>query len=133
MKRKLSEQSFASLAEFRYALRKFLRFSKDYLASKDMTPEQYEALLALRAASGSLSIGALSERLQVKHHSAVSLVNKLEGRKLIRRIDAQTDRRVVHLKLSKEGDALIEELAQPHHQRLCELRDEIVRALAALC
>ena len=132
MKRKLPRHAFESLAGFRYALRKFLRFSKDYLTSVSMTPEQYEALLALRAAPSPLTIGALSERLQVKHHSAISLVNKLEQRALIRRIRAEIDRRMVHLELTKQGETVIQQLAQAHHQRACELRDEIVAALRRL-
>ena len=56
---------YQPLAAFRYGLRKFLRFSKDFLASEDLTPEQYEALLALKAFSGKngLLVGELSERL----------------------------------------------------------------------
>jgi len=62
------DKDYHPLAGFRYALRKFLRFSKDYLADHArLTPEQYEALLALKAFAPKegLLVGELSERLQV--------------------------------------------------------------------
>jgi DNA-binding MarR family transcriptional regulator len=121
--------TLTALADFRYALRKFLRFSKEYLASYSLTPEQYEVLLALRAAPEPLTIGSLSERLQVKHHTAISLVNKLAAHHLIHRVPSHADRRVVHLELSTIGQSLIEKLAAAHYPRVCQTRDEIVAAL----
>jgi len=62
----LHPEDYDALATFRYELRKFLSFSKRALAAEaELTPEQYEALLALKAFSSStgLSIGDLSERL----------------------------------------------------------------------
>ena len=82
---RLSHDEYVALAAFRHALRKLLRFSREYLISFDLTPEQYETLLALRAAPASTSIVVLSEQLQVKHHTAISLVNKLARRGLLRR------------------------------------------------
>jgi hypothetical protein len=65
---------FESLATFRYQVRRFLRFSKDLLSSEDLTPDQYQALLAIRAfsANGKLSIRDLAEQLQVRHHSTTT-------------------------------------------------------------
>ena len=94
---RLSHDEYVALAAFRHALRKLLRFSREYLISFDLTPEQYETLLALRAAPASTSIVVLSEQLQVKHHTAISLVNKLARRGLLRRQHRRADRRVVHL------------------------------------
>ena len=74
------------MASVRYVLRKLLRFSKDFVRAKaKLTPEQYEALLALKAFSNNegLTVGQLSERVQVKHHTAVSLTDKLTARKLV--------------------------------------------------
>ena len=98
MIRSLQDEDYNALACFRYAMRKFLSFSKRALAAEaQLTAEQYEALLALKAFSSStgLTIGDLSERLQVKHHSAVSLVDKLEGRRLVRREQGIADLRGV--------------------------------------
>ncbi len=71
---RLEPGDYQALANFRYLLRKFLRFSKDFLSAKShLSPEQYEALLAIKvfASSGGFSISQLSERLQVRHHSAI--------------------------------------------------------------
>jgi DNA-binding MarR family transcriptional regulator len=94
---------YEALANFRYLLRKFLRFSKDFLSAKShLSPEQYEALLAIKvfASSGGLNISQLSERLQVRHHSAVNIVDRLVERKLITRTAVRSDRRRRFLELT---------------------------------
>jgi len=131
----LPERDYQSLALFRYGLRKFLRFSKGTLATKaKLTPEQYEALLALKAFSGrsGLLVGELSERLQVKHHTAVSLTEKLARRKLVTRKRSLTDRRKVHVQLTAAGTRLLARLAAVHRSRLRSLAPELLAALRAI-
>src|SRR5205814_5537739 len=102
----LHSEDYEALASFRYAMRKFLSFSKRALAAEaNLTPEQYEALLALKAFSGKAgrSISNLSERLQVKHHTAVSLVDKLEELEFVRRTQGTADRRQVFVTLTRAG------------------------------
>jgi DNA-binding MarR family transcriptional regulator len=123
---------YEALAKFRYLLRKFLRFSKDFLeTTANLNSEQYEALLAIRAfpAGEGLTITDLSERLQVKHHSAVNLVDRLVERKLVRRQPGSRDRREKHLELTGAGINLIEKLATVHRK---ELRTRSVEMIAAL-
>src|SRR5213082_4045067 len=106
---RLRAEDYEALAELRYLLRKFLRFSKDLLRSNaGLNPEQYEALLAIKAyPSGNFTISQLSERLQVKHHSAVNIVDRLVERQLIRRQAGEEDRRERHLQLTAKGEELI--------------------------
>src|SRR5256714_4697101 len=123
---------YQSLAAFRYGLRKFLRSSKDYLADHArLTPEQYEALLALKAFAPKegLLVGELSERLQVKHHTAVSLTDKLTQRRLVTRRRGTTDRREVYVQLTPSGSALVSRLAVVHRDVLRQLAPELVAAL----
>ena len=130
-----SQGDYEPLAAFRYGLRKFLRFSKEFLANEaDLTPEQYEALLALKAFSNKqgLLVGELSERLQVKHHTAVSLTDKLAQRNLVTRTRGTSDRRKVHVQLTRSGAALVSRLAAVHRQKLRTLRPELLAALQAL-
>src|SRR6476469_1098991 len=90
----LQPDDYEALANFRYSMRKFLSFSRRVLKTEaGLTPEQYEALLALKACSlkNGLTIGQLSERLQVKHHTAVSLVNRMEEVGLVRREPNEAD------------------------------------------
>ena len=131
---RLTLQDYESLADFRYLLRKFLRFSKDFLRSAGLSPEQYEALLAIKASatSSGLTILHLSERLQVKHHSAVNTVDRLAERKLITRQTSATDRRQRHLKLTDRGEKLIEELAAAHRKEMRSRSPEMIKALQRL-
>jgi DNA-binding MarR family transcriptional regulator len=116
-------------------MRKFLRFSKDELAARaKITPEQYEALLALRASAheGDFTIGQLSERLQVKHHSAVTLVAKLVERGLVARRAGTTDRRQVFLKLTPQGSTLLAKVAASHREEIRRRSTEMIEALTRL-
>ena len=131
----LSPDDYEALAEFRYLLRKFLRFSKDFLmATAGLNPEQYEALLAIRAfaAPVGLTISQLSERLQVKHHSAVNIVDRLVERKLVTREAGETDRRRRHVQLTAKGEKLIEELAIAHRKEIRLRSADMIKALERL-
>lgn len=131
----LSRQDYYNMACLRYALRKFLRFSKDFVSKNaKLTPEQYEALLVLKAFSTDegLTVGQLSERVQVKHHSAVSLTDKLAARKLVTKRRGKPDRRYVYIKLTTSGNTLVKLLAAGHRQEIRKHAREIVEALTKL-
>jgi len=132
---RLHNDDYDALAIFRYLLRKFLRFSKEFLrAYAGLNPEQYEALLVInaRGANGRVTISQLSERLQIKHHSAINLVNRLVERKLIWRQAGQRDRRERHLELTPKGETLFKELAAVHHRELRNRSEEMIKALQGL-
>jgi DNA-binding MarR family transcriptional regulator len=131
----LHPDDYEVLAEFRYLIRKFLRFSKDFLrATADVNPEQYEALLAIKAFAAPVgsTISQLSERLQVKHHSAVNIVDRLVERKLVTRQAAATDRRRRHVQLTAKGEQLIEELAIMHRKEIRLRSGDMIKALERL-
>jgi DNA-binding MarR family transcriptional regulator len=131
----LHSDDYEALAELRYLGRKFLRFSKDWLRAKvGLNPEQYEALLAMKASSSpkGLTISELSERLQVRHHSAVNIVDRLVESKLITREAGETDRRQRYVTLTAKGEKLIEELASVHHKELSNRSREMIQALERL-
>jgi len=131
----LHDDDYAALAAFRYALRKFLRFSKRSLAAEaNLTPEQYEALLALKAFSieAGLTIGDLSERLQVKHHTAVSLVDKLEALRFVRRTHGTVDRRQVFVSLTTAGSRVLAKVAVLHRREMRIRSPEMIEALLRL-
>jgi DNA-binding MarR family transcriptional regulator len=132
---RLSQHDYEALAELRYLGRKFLRFSKEYLRTEaSLNPEQYEALLAIKAfgTAESATISQLSERLQVKHHSAVNIVDRLVERQLIRRQPSERDRRERHLQLTAKGEALIEELAAVHFYELRDRSEEMIKGMERL-
>jgi DNA-binding MarR family transcriptional regulator len=131
----LRQQDYHCMASLRYALRKLLRFSKDFVSARaNLTTEQYEALLALKAfsADDGLTVGQLSERVQVKHHTAVSLTDKLAARKLLTKRRGRSDRRRVYVKLTAAGMRLVESLATGHRREIRKHTREIIQALAKL-
>jgi len=131
----LRPDDYEALAELRYLGRKFLRFSKDLLrANAGLNPEQYEALLAVKASSSEkgVTISQLSERLQVKHHSAVNIVDRLVERKLVTRAAGETDRRQRHVALTAKGEKLIAELAAVHWHELRNRSGDMITALERL-
>jgi DNA-binding MarR family transcriptional regulator len=78
------------------------------------------------------TIRTLAERLTLKHHSVVELVDRLEGNGYVRRARARDDRRNVIVSLLPRGERMLEEVAR---QRIDELRSnghELVRAIDRL-
>src|SRR5512135_1629515 len=90
---------YREMAEFRYQLRRFLRFSELAAPAAGLKPQQYLLLLALRGLPPEMqpTVGALAERLQLRHHSTVGLVDRLERRGLVRRVRGARDRRQILL------------------------------------
>jgi DNA-binding MarR family transcriptional regulator len=115
-----SNTEYEILADFRYALRRFLHFSESAARKVGLTPQQHQALLTIRGSPGGrqLSVGELAERLQIRHHSAVGLVDRLEDAQLIRRSRGADDRRKVYLALTGRGARLIEQLSALHREEL---------------
>jgi DNA-binding MarR family transcriptional regulator len=131
----LQPDDYEALANFRYAMRKFLSFSRGALKTEaQLTPEQYEALLALKASSleSGLTIGQLSERLQVKHHTAVSLVNRMEEVGLVRREPNEEDRRQVFVRMTSTGSEILDKVAILHRQEIRLRSPEMIEALIRL-
>jgi DNA-binding MarR family transcriptional regulator len=132
---KLSPDDYHSMASFRHLVRKFLRFSKEAVkTTANLNSEQYEALLAIKAftSSDALTIADLSERLQVKHHSTVNIVDRLVARKLVRRKTSSHDRRARHLELTAAGNNLVERLAAMHRKEIRRRSPEMIAVLERL-
>lgn len=118
--RKVTQEQYETLATFRFALRQFLRFSEEAAKTAGLTPQQHQALLAIKGFPGRsrVSIGELAERLQIAHHSAVGLVDRLMAEKLVKRETSKEDRRQVDVTLTKRGESLLEALSSAHHEEL---------------
>ncbi len=131
----IKDQDYQSLAEFRYQIRRFLHFSEQAVRAAGLEPQQHQLLLALRgfAASGEpASIRALAERLQIQHHSAVELVDRLVDRGFVTRSRAPSDRRQVLIRLTPRGEAELEKLAVCHMEELQKNGPALVAALDTL-
>ncbi len=115
----VSPGEYRALAGFRQALRRFLRFSEAAAEAAGLTPRQHQALLAIRgSAAGRLAVGDLAEQLQVRHHSAVELVDRLVALRLVFRGRAPGDRRRVMVTLTEAGSRRLERLARTHRAEL---------------
>lgn len=125
---------YQTLSAFRYALRQFLHFSTEAARVAGLSPQQHQALLALKGFPGRqhASVGELAERLDLRHHSTVGLVDRLVKRKLVRRQTDSTDRRRVHVVLTLQGEALVDRLSSAHRDELRRLGPELQRLLATL-
>jgi DNA-binding MarR family transcriptional regulator len=117
------DEDYATLATFRYELRRFLHFSESAAEAAGVTAQQYQGLLAIRAAPGAaMSVGALAERLLLRPHSTTGLVDRLQKLALVERFQAEGDRRQVRVRLSDRGNALLASLAASHRTELRRLR-----------
>ncbi|MDQ3987159.1 MAG: MarR family transcriptional regulator [Actinomycetota bacterium] len=112
--RKLSDDDYRRLLEFRTAIRKFLAYSKNQAAKVDLTPTQHQLLLAIRGytAPGEPTIGHVARCLLIRHHSAVELVDRAEAAGLVDRRTDPDDQRVVRLALTKSGAAKLERISR---------------------
>ena len=120
----LSKADYEKLAQFRYQLRRFLRFSEEVTRRKGITMLQYLLLLQIRGFPGRdwATVGELAERLQAKHHGIVSLISRCEGAGLVQRVASRNDKRRVEVRLTAKGARHLEQLALLHRAELLSLR-----------
>ena len=130
---KLKDRDYATLAGFRYELRKFVRYSEQAAGEAELTPRQHQALLAIRGApQATLRIGELAERLLLRPHSVSELVRRMEEQGLLQRGSGSNDKRQVALRLSDRGEAILERLSHSHRAELRRLRPMLQDLLAGL-
>jgi DNA-binding MarR family transcriptional regulator len=123
-----------ALAEFRYQIRRFLTFSEREARATGIEPRQHQLLLAIKGLpSGQRpTIRILAERLQVRHHSAVELANRLVERRLVTRRRGDVDGREVLLQITAQGERLLARLSLAHRNELRSMGPDLVRALEAI-
>lgn len=131
---KLTPADYRALAAFRYEIRRFLAFSEQAARSVGIEPQQHQLLLAVEGLplEQQPTIGAIAERLCVKHHTTVALVDKLEARGLIVRERGALDRRTVLLRLAPAGTELLRELSERHKAHLHTVGPPMLAALGAI-
>jgi DNA-binding MarR family transcriptional regulator len=131
---RLSKGHYETLAAFRYALRRFIRFSEKAAETAGVTAQQYQALLAIKGFPGRdhVTVGELAERLQLRHHSTVGLIDRLAAEKLVARKPPIEDRRQVLVQLTSRGEKVLGQLASVHREQLKRIGPEINRLLEEL-
>src|SRR5215471_6130910 len=96
-----------AVAEFRSAMRHFMRRSEKVARKSGLTPQRYTLLMMIKGAPGGSeqsTVTELAERLQLAQSTVTELVRRAEGAGLIEREQSQRDARVAHLRLTREGE-----------------------------
>lgn len=130
----ISKAEYEALAEFRRQLRLFLSFSEEEAKKVGLSPHQYQAMLAIKGFPGRdhATIGEIAETLQIRHHSAVGLINRLEQQQYVERAVSTEDRRRVYVHLTVLGSQLLEQLASVHKQELKHMGVVVQRLLTMI-
>jgi DNA-binding MarR family transcriptional regulator len=125
---------YRALAEFRYQIRRFLTFSEREARAAGLEPQQHQLLLAIKGLPPGQrpSIGTLAERLQLRHHSAVELVNRMVERRLATRRRSEVDGREVLIQVTARGELLLRRLSLAHKNELRSMGPSLVRTLKTL-
>jgi DNA-binding MarR family transcriptional regulator len=128
----ITRAEYQALSEFRYLLRRFLEFSQNAARGVGLQPRQHQALLAIKGfpQDGPVSVGDLAERLRIRHHSAVELVDRLSEAGLVVRQHDENDQRRVILNLTERADAYLAELSAVHLDELSRIEPMLTRILS---
>lgn len=131
--KEVSVAGYRQLAEFRYRIRKFLHFSEEIARSKGIEPQQHQLLLAIKGLprGAKPNLRTLSERLCLRHHSTVELVDRLEKHGAVMRRRGQPDHREVLVELTARGEELLHELSALIRQELRVTGPALSRSLQA--
>ncbi|MBE0623081.1 MAG: MarR family transcriptional regulator [Burkholderiales bacterium] len=126
--RPLNKRDFETLADFRYQIRKFVRFSEQLALKHGIKPQQYQLLLQIRGYPGRdwATVGELAERLQSQHHGVVALISRCEKLGLVERHRSSEDKRRIEIRLLAKGNNLVNKIARLHRAELLSLQGRFV-------
>ena len=119
----LTQQDFERLLEFRVTLRRFQRWSEEQAKAAGLTHVQHQLLVAIKGHPGGRppTVGDLAGHLLLRPHSAVELVDRAEAAGLVGRTPDREDGRVVRVRLTADGEEILQKLTRAHLDRLHEL------------
>jgi DNA-binding MarR family transcriptional regulator len=130
----LSRTEYKALAEFRYQIRRYLRYMEEKARARSFNPQQYQLLLAIEGLPErqTPTIKTVAERMQLNHNTTVGLVDRCERRGLLRRERTGLDRRVVTLVLTPAGKRMMQEQASASRAELQEIGPILFSSLRQL-
>ncbi len=116
----LSKEVYEFLGDFRYSIRKFLRFSEAAARNHGLTPQQHQLLLAVKGYPGRdyVTPGELAERLQITHHACVGLIDRCEQLDLVTRKPNPDDGRSVLIEVTDKGLGILQTLSEIHLEEI---------------
>lgn len=129
--RDIDLSDYRALADFRHQLRRFIAFSETAARNVGLEPRQHQLLLALRGLPEDTepTVQVLADRLVLRHHTVVELLDRLEAEGLIRRTRALDDRRRVVISMTPRGQELLGKLSRAHLDELRSLAPALVGSL----
>lgn len=124
----IAKAEYEAIAAFRYAIRRFQRFSEQAARHEGITPQQHQLLLAIKGypSRAYASVSELADRLQMRQHSMVGLIDRTEAQGLVRREPGVADRRQVFIYLTQAGEAKLQKLSVQHRRELRTMRDALL-------
>lgn len=124
----IAKTEYESIAAFRYAIRRFQRFSEQAARREGITPQQHQLLLAVKGYPGRehASVSELADRLQMRQHSMVGLIDRTEAQGLVRRQSGEVDRRQVFIHLTPAGEEKLLKLSVQHRRELRTMREALL-------
>jgi DNA-binding MarR family transcriptional regulator len=130
----ITTDEYRALAELRYRIRRFLHEGDAVAHAAGLEPQQYLLLLSIRGLpeGQEATIRTLAERLALKHHSVVELIDRLETHGYVRRSRGRDDRRRVLVSLLPRGERLLEQVARDRIEELRSTGHALVRAIDQL-
>ncbi len=130
----ISMTDYRALAEFRYRVRCFLRFSEQAAREAGLAPQQHQLLLAIKGLpeGRKATVSELAERLQLQHHSTVELIDRLMEHDLVQRHRDEGDQRRVLVTLTAQGEEVLRDLSRHMLTELQAAGPALVDSLAAL-
>lgn len=134
MRHQITPDQYRALAELRYLIRRFLQEGDATVRNAGLEPQQYLLLLAIRGlpTGQQATIRTLADRLSLRHHSTVELIDRMEAHAYVKRTPGREDRRQVLVQLLPRGEKLLEQVVD---KRMIELRSNgraLVNAIGPL-
>ncbi|GCE30125.1 MarR family transcriptional regulator [Dictyobacter alpinus] len=128
------EINYQALAELRYQIRRFLRFSEQVARLEGIEPQQYQLLLALKGLPEDRrpTVRELAERLQLQHNSTVELINRLVEHDLVERHRDDIDQRQVIITLTARGEEILQRQALHHQTELATIGPALLQSLETI-
>ena len=122
---------FEALAELRYQIRVFVSFSEEAARAQGIEPKQHQLLLAIKGLPPEMrpTVRVLAERLRLRHHSVVELLNRLERTGLAERTPSPTDGREILVRVTASGERLLRKLSEAHQEELVTIGPRLLHAL----
>lgn len=121
-------EDVVAVAEFRTALRRFLRRSERVARQSGLTPQRYLLLLMIKGAADGTeqsTVTRLADRLQLAQSTVTELVRRAEETGLVVRKQSQDDARVTHLRLTPEGERRLMQSFTELSAERAQLRDAV--------